>query len=125
MSRLLSIWLLALAVAPLAALPIKPDGKPSPVNRPAERQYLPARVGSSVERASAINPIYEQMRYRYTEAGFQESLLAVLTPDFRIWGLLLFLIAVLRYFRWYKPRAAVAARPPAEIIEFPVMRDAA
>lgn len=118
---------LALAlVAPVFALPVKPDVKTilRQTDQP-RREYPAARAGADRPedlRAAVYNPIYEQLRYRYTPAGRRDLLLRLATPDPFFWTMLALLIFTLRYYRWSKPRRQPA---PAKVISFPALRDAA
>jgi len=112
---------LASAPAALIATPIKPTPKQilKDVQRP-ETKFIPARAGwngPENQTAASVNPLMERFRPEAQLAANRAALIAMATPDVRIWALLAMIILSLRLLQRKtvrKPKPVPVEQPPAE-----------
>ncbi|PYP85025.1 MAG: hypothetical protein DMG65_21500 [Candidatus Angelobacter sp. Gp1-AA117] len=119
--RFLRFLVLALLPATLVATPIKPTPKQvlKDVQRP-ETKFIPARAGwngPENQTATSVNPLMERFSPEAQRAANRAALLAISTPDVRIWALLAMIIFSLRLLHRKPTRPAKVLpvkQPPAE-----------
>lgn len=92
----LALWLLPAAHAtpihPTAQQILKDAQKPDP-------EYIPARAGwngPETQTAASVNPLLERFRPAAQMAANRDALLALATPDLKIWTLLAAMILGIR-----------------------------
>ena len=114
---------MALAILPAAmmATPIKPTPKQilKDVQRP-ETRFIPARAGwngPENQSATSINPLMQRFSPEAQRAANRAALIAMATPDLRIWALLAMIIFALRLLHrnsTRSPKVLPVKQPPAE-----------
>jgi len=106
----------------VAATPIRPTAKQilKDAQKP-DATFIPARAGwngPENRSAAAVNPLLERFSPAAQRAANREALLAITTPDFRIWVFLAGIIVSLRLLRVRtekrRPKPLLVEQPPAE-----------
>ena len=105
----------------MGATPIRPTAKQ--ILKDAQQtdvDFIPARAGwnGSETRRAAVSPLLERFSPAAQRAANHETLLAIATPDFRIWAFLALIIVSLRLLRAKaekrRPKPFLVEQPPAE-----------
>lgn len=103
------------------ATPIKPTPKQvlKDIQKPGQK-FIPARAGwngPEDQAATTMNPLMERFRPEAQIAANRAALVAIATPDMRIWVLLVMIIFSLRLLRGKmepRPKPLPVKQPPAE-----------